>query len=64
MPAIGLPQFDLAQFAGRGHRHFIDNPASAAVLIRAGFLYTGVVEPLPCKARGEAVASRWMIWLA
>jgi RimJ/RimL family protein N-acetyltransferase len=44
--------------------HFHDNPTSAAALIRAGFLYTGVVEPLPCKARDEAVASRWMIWLA
>ena len=30
-----------------------DNPASGAALIRAGFLYTGVVEPLPCNARGE-----------
>jgi|HubBroStandDraft_1064217.scaffolds.fasta_scaffold134826_3 RimJ/RimL family protein N-acetyltransferase len=43
--------------------HFADNPVSGQALIRAGFLYTGVVEPLPCKARGEPVPSRWMIWL-
>ena len=44
--------------------HQQGNAASGAALIRAGFLYTGVVEPLPCKARGEDVASRWMVWLA
>ena len=44
--------------------HFTDNPVSGSALIRAGFLYTGVVEPLPCAARGEAVASRWRVWLA
>jgi RimJ/RimL family protein N-acetyltransferase len=44
--------------------HFHDNPASGSALVRAGFLYTGVVDPLPCKARGEATASRWMVWLA
>jgi RimJ/RimL family protein N-acetyltransferase len=44
--------------------HHHDNPASGSVLIRAGFLYTGRVEALPCKARGEAVDCRWMIWLA
>jgi RimJ/RimL family protein N-acetyltransferase len=44
--------------------HFHDNPASGAVLVRAGFLYTGRVEPLPCRARGESIASRWMVWLA
>jgi RimJ/RimL family protein N-acetyltransferase len=44
--------------------HHHDNPASGAVLIRAGFLYTGRVEALPCKARGEDVACRWMVWLA
>jgi RimJ/RimL family protein N-acetyltransferase len=45
-------------------RHFIDNPASARVLAKAGFLYTGRTEPRFCAARGEAVASRWMVWLA
>ncbi len=45
-------------------RHFADNPASGAVLVKAGFLYTGRVEMRPCRARGEDVASRWMIWLA
>jgi RimJ/RimL family protein N-acetyltransferase len=44
--------------------HFVDNPVSGTVLVRAGFLYTGRVERLPCRARGVAVASRWMIWLA
>ncbi|HZZ87047.1 MAG TPA: GNAT family N-acetyltransferase [Caulobacteraceae bacterium] len=44
--------------------HHHDNPASGAALERAGFLYTGQVEPLPCRARGEPVASRWMVWLA
>jgi len=44
--------------------HQQDNAASGAALIRAGFLYTGRVEALPCKARGEPVACRWMVWLA
>jgi len=45
-------------------RHFVDNPASAAVLLRAGFLYTGRTEWRPCVSRGEAVLNRWMVWLA
>jgi RimJ/RimL family protein N-acetyltransferase len=44
--------------------HQRDNAASGAALVRAGFLYTGRVEALPCKARGEALAVRWMVWLA
>ena len=44
--------------------HHADNQASARVLIKAGFLHTGRVEPRPCRARGEDVASRWMVWLA
>jgi RimJ/RimL family protein N-acetyltransferase len=44
--------------------HQLDNPASGAALIRAGFLYTGRVDALPCKARGEPAACRWMVWLA
>ena len=44
--------------------HQRDNAASAAALIRAGFLYTGRIEALPCKARDEDVACRWMVWLA
>jgi RimJ/RimL family protein N-acetyltransferase len=44
--------------------HFLDNPASGTVLGRAGFLYTGRVEPRPCRARGCDVVSRWMAWLA
>ena len=44
--------------------HFADNKASGQVLVKAGFLYTGVVEPRHCLARGEAVATRMMVWLA
>lgn len=45
-------------------RHFSDNPASASVLYKTGFLYTGEVRLSPSAARGEAVASRMMVWLA
>ncbi|MDB5457835.1 MAG: GCN5-related N-acetyltransferase [Caulobacter sp.] len=44
--------------------HFADNPASGQVLIKAGFLYTGVVEHKPSVARGATAATRMMIWLA
>lgn len=44
--------------------HFMDNPASGAVLVKAGFLYTGEVSDIDCLARGKAVPSRRMIWLA
>lgn len=44
--------------------HFADNPASGQVLIKAGFLYTGVVEMKPSVARGEPAATRMMVWLA
>jgi RimJ/RimL family protein N-acetyltransferase len=45
--------------------HFSDNPASGAVLCKAGFLYTGEVELRPCLARGGAkVPTRMMVWLA
>jgi RimJ/RimL family protein N-acetyltransferase len=44
--------------------HFSDNPSSAAVLCKAGFLYTGDVELLPCLARGAPTATRRMVWLA
>lgn len=45
-------------------RHFADNPASGAVLIKAGFLYTGRMGPWPCRSRGVDVPTRWMVWLA
>ncbi|MDO8799332.1 GNAT family N-acetyltransferase [Phenylobacterium sp.] len=45
-------------------RHFSDNPASASVLCKTGFLYTGEVRLSPSAARGEAVPSRMMVWLA
>lgn len=44
--------------------HFADNPASAAVLSKSGFLYTGDVEMRHSLARGEAVPTRMMVWLA
>lgn len=44
--------------------HFVDNPASGIVLVKAGFLYTGEIEPRPCRARGGPIASRGMVWLA
>jgi RimJ/RimL family protein N-acetyltransferase len=44
--------------------HFADNPASAAVLIKTGFLYTGVVEPRWSMAREQAAPTRMMVRLA
>jgi RimJ/RimL family protein N-acetyltransferase len=44
--------------------HFADNPASGQVLVKAGFLYTGVVEHKPSTARAEPVPTRMMVWLA
>ncbi|MBX3478069.1 MAG: GNAT family N-acetyltransferase [Brevundimonas sp.] len=44
--------------------HFVDNPASGRVLEKAGFLYTGEVRRGFSKARGEAVQTRRMVWLA
>lgn len=44
--------------------HFADNPASGRVLEKAGFLYTGETRRLFSLARGEAVDTRRMLWLA
>lgn len=45
--------------------HFAENQASGAVLVKAGFLYTGDVIAKPSTARGgQAVATRMMVWLA
>jgi RimJ/RimL family protein N-acetyltransferase len=44
--------------------HFSDNPLSAAVLCKAGFLYTGDVTLRPSVARGSQAATRMMVWLA
>ena len=41
--------------------HFADNRASGQVLVKAGFLYTGDVEPRPCLARGGAVVPTRMM---
>jgi RimJ/RimL family protein N-acetyltransferase len=54
--------------AGWGKRavlssHFADNPASARVLEKAGFLYTGDVQSRFSLGRGRTVQSRMMIWL-
>ena len=43
--------------------HFADNPASGRVLIKCGFLYTGEVQQRFSLARGEATATRMMVWL-
>lgn len=44
--------------------HFADNDASANVLIKANFLYTGEVTQKPSLARGEPAPTRMMVWLA
>ncbi|MBV9508656.1 MAG: GNAT family N-acetyltransferase [Caulobacteraceae bacterium] len=44
--------------------HFADNPASGRVLEKAGFLYTGEIEPRRSAARTEAAPTRMMVWLA
>jgi RimJ/RimL family protein N-acetyltransferase len=44
--------------------HFVDNPASARVLEKVGFLYTGVVEGQFSLGREREVDTRLMIWLA
>jgi RimJ/RimL family protein N-acetyltransferase len=44
--------------------HFADNEASANVLIKTDFLYTGEVKAQPSLARGEAASTRMMVWLA
>jgi RimJ/RimL family protein N-acetyltransferase len=43
---------------------FVDNPASARVLIKAGFLPTGEIRWRYALARGESAQTRMMIWLA
>ena len=44
--------------------HFADNPASGRVLEKAGFLYTGEVQPRRSVARGTIAPTRMMVWLA
>ncbi len=44
--------------------HFADNEASAQVLVKTGFLYTGEVQTRHSRARGAAVKTRMMVWLA
>jgi RimJ/RimL family protein N-acetyltransferase len=44
--------------------HFADNPASGRVLEKAGFLYTGEIQPRHSIARGEIANTRMMVWLA
>ncbi len=44
--------------------HFADNTASAGVLIKSGFLYTGVVEPRWSIARAGSAPTRMMVRLA
>jgi RimJ/RimL family protein N-acetyltransferase len=42
--------------------HFIDNPASGRVLEKAGFAYTGAIEPLFSMARGERALCKRMAY--
>ncbi len=44
--------------------HFADNAASARVLHKAGFLYTGAVERRFSVGRGRDVETRMLVWLA
>jgi RimJ/RimL family protein N-acetyltransferase len=44
--------------------HFADNDASANVLIKSDFLYTGEVVEKPSLARGGVAPTRMMVWLA
>ena len=44
--------------------HHADNDASGWVLVKAGFLYTGVVQRTYSRARAGDVPTRMMIWLA
>jgi RimJ/RimL family protein N-acetyltransferase len=44
--------------------HFADNPRSANVLIKSGFLYTGEVQMRHSRARGAVAPTRMMVWLA
>ena len=44
--------------------HFADNPPSGRVLIKSGFLYTGVVEQRFSVARRAKADTRMMVWLA
>ena len=44
--------------------HFADNAASAQVLIKTGFLYTGEVQKRHSRARGRVEPTRMMVWLA
>jgi RimJ/RimL family protein N-acetyltransferase len=44
--------------------HFADNPASARVLSKAGFLYTGEVRELSSLARGAQAPARMMVCIA
>lgn len=44
--------------------HFADNPVSGTVLVKSGFLYTGVTKMLDSLARGEPAPTKMMVWLA
>lgn len=46
-----------------GAGHFLDNPASAAVLQKSGFLQTGELRLTPCEGRGgEMLAARRYVY--
>ena len=50
--ALGLPQLEAS--------HFIDNPASARVLDKLGFVSTGLIAPRMSCARGAEMPARLM----
>ena len=44
--------------------HFAGNTASANVLVKSGFLYTGEIQRRHCQASGRTEPTRMMVWLA
>ena len=44
--------------------HFAGNAASANVLVKSGFLYTGEIQHRHCLASGRVEPTRMMVWLA
>lgn len=47
--------FDGLRLPALAAGHFVDNPASGAVLRKLGFRTTGGINPRPCRARGGEV---------
>jgi RimJ/RimL family protein N-acetyltransferase len=61
--ALGWAKSDWGRrYVIAGHR--VDDRNAARVLIKAGFLYTGVVEERPTAFGGPPAPMRMMVWLA